>query len=55
MSQDPLEKARAVRQELQDRPETIYECPQGDPEHRITLLIPAQEVWCRHGKMKEVP
>lgn len=54
MSVESLAKARAAQAEVRARPEVIYECPKGDPEHRITLYIPEYGITCPHGKMKKV-
>jgi hypothetical protein len=54
MSAESLVKARAAQAAVRARPEVIYECPKGDPQHRITMLIPVQGIRCPHGQMKKV-
>jgi hypothetical protein len=55
MSAESLVKARAAQEEVRSRPETVYTCPKGDPQHRIVMLIPVQGIRCPHGQMKRVP
>jgi hypothetical protein len=54
MSAESLIRARAAQAEVRSRPETVYTCPKGDPQHRITMLIPVQGIGCPHGVMKKV-
>jgi hypothetical protein len=53
MSAESLIKARAAQAEVRAREEVVYECPKGDPEHRIVMLIPVQAIGCSHGRMKK--
>ena len=46
-----LEKARRIKREMHNPPETRYECSTG--EHRWTMCIPGT-LWCEHGRMREV-
>jgi hypothetical protein len=54
MSAESLVKARAAQAQVRAREEVVYECPKGDPQHRIVMLIPVQAIRCSHGVMKKV-
>jgi hypothetical protein len=58
MSEDSLTKARAVLEEIRDRPETIYECPKKVPGCWVGMTIPPRKNYPRcphgHGRMRPV-